>query len=306
MTFPEDFPFKSGFVALVGRPNVGKSTFLNALMGQKIAAVSPRPQTTRQRQFGILTNDEVQIIFMDTPGMHKPKYKLGEYMNQVVIDTLSEADIILWMVDATDKPHDDDLLIANHIKALKDPNIFIGLNKTDGMPEEKITAQEMNFLELAPSAKIFRLSAKMGTGLDPIYQALVENLPSGMPFYDPEQITDLYEREIAAELIREAALIELHAEVPHAIAIRIDEFKERSEKMAYIAATIFIEKDSQKGIVIGKGGSMLKQIGAAARREIEAMSGRKIYLELRVKVNKNWRNNMTALSHLGYKIEKQD
>ncbi|MDT8898901.1 MAG: GTPase Era [Thermanaerothrix sp.] len=298
--------YKAGFVALIGRPNVGKSTLLNAYLGQKIAAVSPKPQTTRRRQLGILTLENAQIIFMDTPGLHIPVHKLGEYMNRVAEETLEDADVLVWLVEAHRLPGEEDRLIAQRLRQLRHaPPLILALNKVDLVSGEDLPAQHAAYAELAPQAvRTILLSATTGQGRDDLLQAILEFLPVHPPYYEPDQITDYYERDIAAELIREAALLHLRDEVPHAIAVRIDEYEERDENTAYIHATLFVEKESQKPIVIGKGGEMLKKIGTTARMEIEAMSGRKIFLDLHVKVNKNWRNQPEALRWLGYTLKR--
>lgn len=299
--------FKAGFVALIGRPNVGKSTLMNAFLGQKVAAVSPKPQTTRLRQLGILTLDQAQIIFMDTPGLHIPVHKLGEFMNRVAEESLEEADVLVWLVEVNRLPTEEDRLIGQRLRslALRVP-LILALNKVDLADGENLPAYQSAYEALAPQAtKRVLLSATTGQGRDELLQAIIEHLPEHPPYYDPDQITDFYERDIAAELIREAALLHLRDEVPHAIAVRIDEYAERGEDAAYIYATIFVEKESQKPIVIGKGGEMLKKIGTTARMEIEAMSGRKVFLELRVKVSKNWRNQPEALRLMGYALRKR-
>ena len=300
--------FRSGFVTLVGRPNVGKSTLLNGLLGQKIAAVSPRPQTTRRRQLGILSQEDCQVIFMDTPGLHKPVHKLGEYMNDVAAATLVDADIIVWLVDASQTPQEEDQLIAARLEKIGKnlPPVLLVLNKTDLVSQEVLTDRTSQFQALWPSGEPFPLSATNGTGRDALLKRILSSMPLGQPYYDPEQITDLYERDIAADLIREAALRLLRDEIPHGIAVRIDEYKERSEVQVYIGATLFVERESHKGIVIGQGAGMLKQIGTTARQEIEAMSGRHVYLELRVKVNKNWRDDPDSLRLYGFVFEKDE
>ena len=300
--------FRSGFVTLVGRPNVGKSTLLNGLLGQKIAAVSPRPQTTRRRQLGILSQEDCQVIFMDTPGLHKPVHKLGEYMNDVAAATLVDADIIVWLVDASQPPQEEDQLIAARLEKIGKnlPPVLLVLNKTDLVSQEVLTDRTSQFQALWPSGEPFPLSATNGTGRDALLKRILSSMPLGQPYYDPEQITDLYERDIAADLIREAALRLLRDEIPHGIAVRIDEYKERSEVQVYIGATLFVERESHKGIVIGQGAGMLKQIGTTARQEIEAMSGRHVYLELRVKVNKNWRDDPDSLRLYGFVFEKDE
>lgn len=292
---------KSGFVAVMGKPNVGKSTLINALLGQKIAAVSPRPQTTRKRQLGILTLDSAQIIFIDTPGVHKPHHKLGENMNTHALETLQECDLVLFIVDSSAPPDDEDQLLATALQSLEGTRpVILALNKIDRLEAEQITYRQAEFMQLAPEATPVLISATRGDQLDLLLQEIVLHLPQGPIYYPPDQVTDLYEREIAADLIREAALNLLRDEVPHGIAIRIDQFTERDTQGAYIEATIFVERESHKGIVIGQGGSMLKQIGTTARREIEAMSGRKVFLRLRVKVRKNWRNNEKVLRLFGF------
>jgi GTP-binding protein Era len=294
--------FKSGFVAVMGKPNVGKSTLINALVGQKIAAVSPRPQTTRMRQMGILTIENAQVVFEDTPGFHKPRYKLGESMNKHALEALEECDLILFVLDISQPPDDEDRLLAAEINRIKRPvPILLVLNKADQADPEEIPNQTADLKELVPNASAYLpVSATRGDNLEPLIQEILVRLPEGLPFFSEGQITDLYEKEIAADLIREAALILLRDEVPHGIAVRIDEFTERGDDGAYIEATIFVERESHKGIVIGQGGRMLKQIGSEARREIEAMSGRKVFLRLRVKVRQNWRNDDSVLRWFGY------
>ncbi len=294
--------FKAGFVAVAGRPNVGKSTLINALLGQKVAAVSPKPQTTRKRQLGILTlPDRGQIIFVDTPGIHKPQHELGRALNREAQEALDDADVVLFLVDGSQLPHTEDRLVAENIRRLaSNKPVLLAMNKVDLVSEEDRPAREALYRQLYPEAVFLAISALTGENLHTLIDLLLDRLPESPPYYDEEQITDLYEREIAADLIREAALHFLHDEVPHAIAVRIDEYKERGEDGAYIAATLFVERDSQKAIVIGKGGSMIKKIGTMARQAIEAMSGRKVYLDLRVKVHKNWRNDPAMLMRFGY------
>jgi GTP-binding protein Era len=292
----ENEGFKSGFVAVAGRPNVGKSSLINALLGQKIAAVSFRPQTTRRQQLGILTRDDAQIIFTDTPGIHQPKHKLGKYMNMEAATALEESDVILFMVDGSVPPHDEDRLIADTLVELKiQAPIILVVNKIDLVDGKDLTGQIEKYQGFVPQAQLIPISAVLGDGLPKLLEVVIERLPEHPPYFPPDQVTDLYEREISADLIREAALNILRDEVPHCIAIRIDEFTERGDGGAYIEATLFVERDSQKGIVIGEGGGMIKRLSTAARLEIEKMSGRKVFLRLRVKVRKNWRNDENAL-----------
>jgi len=294
--------FRSGFVAVMGRPNVGKSTLINSLIGQKIAAVSPKPQTTRQQQLGILTLDEAQIVFIDTPGLHKPHHKLGQFMNDEAADALGETDLILFLVDMTEiTPHEEDRILIRLLDDLDEhPKVILALNKIDRVEAGELNQRSTSYEELLPEATPIKISALRADELDDLLQILISNIPEGPPFYPVDQITNLYEREIAADLIRAACLTHLRDEIPHAIAVRMDEYTERGDHGAYIRTTLFVERDSQKGIVVGQGGKMIKRIGAHARALIEAMSGRKVYLQLRVKVRKNWRNNEQALKQFGF------
>jgi GTPase len=298
--------FRSGFVAVVGRPNVGKSTLINALLGQKIAAISPRPQTTRRRQLGIFSSPQAQAIFIDTPGLHHPKHKLGEKMVQEALEVLADCDLILFIVDTSELPQDEDHLLAEHITQLEQPaKTLLVLNKIDLISPEQLVKRTTEFIQLLPEAEIHPVSALTNQHLAVLLDHLLESLPEGPEYYPPDQVTDLYEREITADLIRAAALLHLRDEVPHGIAVRIDQYIEREENGAYIQATLFIERESHKAIVIGQKGSMLKKIGITARQEIETMSGRKVYLELRVKVRKDWRNDEKALKLLGFSTNKK-
>ena len=293
--------YRSGFVAVLGKPNVGKSTLMNAILGQKVAAVSHRPQTTRKRQLGILTSPNAQIIFVDTPGVHSPKHKLGGKMVQQAVDTLAECDLILILLDASMPLDSEDHLLAGLIQStnVRTPYLVVH-NKIDRVDPALRLQRREEALQLLPNADLLEISATRGDGLDQLLTEITTRLPENPPFYPEEQVTDLYEKEIAADLIREAALLLLRDEVPHGIAVRIDEYTERGEEGAYIEATLLVERDSHKGIVIGKGGGMLKKIGSVARQNIEQMSGRKVYLRLRVKVQPLWRDDERVLRWFGY------
>lgn len=296
---------RSGFIAIIGRPNVGKSTLMNALLGQKIAAVSPRPQTTRKKQLGILTLENAQLVFVDTPGLHKAKHKLGEFLNDEAKEALDGVDLILWLVDAATPPTEEDLNIASLLADVPPRTpLMLVLNKMDMLKPDEESAREEEYTQLVNASSVMKISAAKRIGIGELLEALIQASPEREADYSEDQITDLYEKEIAGDLIREACLIQLREEVPHGMAVRIDEFKERENGMAYIAATLFVERESQKGIVIGEGGKMLKSIGSAARKEIEEMGGRKVFLELRVKVSKDWRNDPNALRLLGYGKKK--
>jgi GTP-binding protein Era len=277
---------------------------VNALLGQKIAAVSPKPQTTRKRQLGILTTDTAQLVFVDTPGIHNPRHKLGTFLNQEAEEALEGVDVIVWLVDVSVKPTDEDKQIAFLLSRLaRRTPLVLAANKIDLVPAEELPLRlEAYQASLNREAQVISISATENRNLEELRELLISLSPVRPPEFDEEQITDSYERDIAADLIREACLLRLRDEVPHGVGVRIDEFTERENGMLYIAATVFVERESQKGIVIGEGGKMLKQIGSSARKEIEEMGGRPLFLELRVKVLKDWRNNEEALRRLGYKI----
>ena len=299
--------FRTGYIAIIGRPNVGKSTLVNALLGQKIAAVSPKPQTTRRRQLGILTADRYQLIFADTPGIHSARHKLGEFLNQEAQEALEGVDVVLWLVDVSVKPTEEDKQIGLLLNKLpRRTPLVLAANKMDLVPAEAVTPRlEAYQASVRKEAQVVAVSAAQNQNLDQLVELLVSLSPFRAPEFDEEQVTDSYEREIAADLIREACLNKLRDEVPHGVGVRVDEFAERENGMLYIAATVFVERNSQKGILIGEGGRMMKDIGSAARRQIEEMGGRPVFLELRVKVLKDWRNDENALQRFGYKINKR-
>lgn len=292
---------RSGFVALAGKPNVGKSTLVNRYVGQSIAAVSPRPQTTRRNQLGILTLPQAQLIFIDTPGIHQPMHKLGARMNAWADQALRDSDMVLAMFDLTSPPGDEDLRVAERVRAsAADRPVLLALNKVDAVSEEEVDRRGAEYASLLAEAERHNVSASRGDGCPALLDRLVALLPAGPRYYPEDQITDTYERDIAVDLIRSACLRLLRHEVPHAVAVRLDEYQERGQEGAYLAATLFVERESQKPIVIGKGGKMLKEIGTQARREIEALTGRRIFLDLRVKVEPGWRDDEASLERFGY------
>lgn len=294
----ENSAFKSGFVTLIGRPNVGKSTLMNRLIGQKIAITSRKPQTTRNRIQTVLTTEEGQIVFLDTPGIHKAKNRLGDYMVNVAERTMEEVDVILWLVEPTDYIGAGERHIIEQLKKTKTPIILV-INKTDTVKREAVLSfidtyrKEMDFQEIVP------VSALKGENTDELVKCIFKYLPYGPAFYDEETVTDQPMRQIAAELIREKALRLLEDEIPHGIAVSIESMKEKG-KICHIEATIVCERESHKGIIIGKGGQMLKKIGSAARPEIEDLLEMQVNLQLWVKVKKDWRDSDFLLKNFGY------
>ncbi|MBN1486121.1 MAG: GTPase Era [Anaerolineae bacterium] len=295
---------RSGFVALIGRPNVGKSTLLNAIIGEKVAIVSRKPQTTRTRINGILTEPEYQLIFTDTPGIHKkPTYQLNKKMIDLAVTSIPDADVILFVVDVSLRPRDEDEHIGRLLrqKVSKRPVIFV-LNKLDKLPLEIAKERIESYWKLLPDyAYSIPVSALKGTNIDTLLAHILDYIPEGVRYYPDNQITDQTQRQIAAELIREAMLRKTYQEIPHAAAVLIEDFKERDNGSIYIAARIWVERESQKPIIIGKGGSMLKQIGTAARKELERFIGGQVYLDLWVKVQPQWRDREARLRELGFK-----
>ena len=290
---------KSGFIAVIGRPNVGKSTLINSLIGQKIAIMSDKPQTTRNRILCILTQPDAQIIFLDTPGIHKPKHKLGEYMVHAAENTLKEVDAILFVVDATEDMGAGEFYILERLQATNKPVILI-VNKLDLIEKERVLPIISRYTEKYPFEGVVPISAKMKTNLDSLLDEIKKHLPAGPQYYPEDMVTDQPERLIVAELVREKVLQLTRDEVPHAIAVDVDEMTTRHNKDVYIRATIYVERDSQKGIVIGSHGTLLKEIGALARQDIEALLGSKVYLDLWVKVEKDWRNRDSILKGFGF------
>jgi GTP-binding protein Era len=307
----DDLPpdHRSGFVAVVGKPNVGKSTLMNAYLGQKIAIVSPKPQTTRTRLLGILTLKrergdpaDAQIIFVDTPGIHQPLHKLGEYMVDAAVRAIPDADVVLYLVDVSRPPSDEDRQIADILHQQCQTPIILTLNKADLLPPDDPPPNLESYQALGQFEDWLLVSAVRGDNLDFLLEAAIDRLPLGPRFYPEEQITDQHLRFMAAELIREQVIHHLRQEIPYSIAVMVDQFKERSEDLTYISANIFVERDTQKAIVLGRGGTMIKRIGAGARREIEDLLGTRVYLELWVKVRKKWRGDEEELRRLGYAL----
>lgn len=292
--------FKSGFVTIIGRPNVGKSTLLNTIMGEKLSIVSCKPQTTRNNIQTILTEEDFQVVFVDTPGIHKPKHKLGEYMVKIAQDSIKEVDLILFLTNPEKEVGKGDLYILEQLKGCNVP-VFLVLNKIDENPAEKVAETLKNYSDVFDFKEIIPISALNGKNVDKLKKLMVEYIPEGPKYYPEDMITDQQERFIVAETIREKALRLLSQEVPHGIAVDVMTMKKDEKGIYHIEATILCEKDSHKGIIIGKNGSMLKKISTYARQDIEKFLGSKVYLELWVKVKKEWRDSMNILKELGYK-----
>lgn len=297
--------FRAGFVAVVGRPNVGKSTLMNHFLGQKIAIISAKPQTTRRTQLGILSRPEAQIIFVDTPGMHEPRNPLGQYMVDVATRALNDADAVLFIVDVAAPPGPGDERLAQLIRSRADAGpVVIAMNKADQLAPRHVLPHTEAYQALAPGAEWVLVSATRGDNLEDLLAALLKAIPESPALYPEDEITQTHVRDLAAEFIREAALNALEEEVPHGIAVEIDEFTERDADNTYIAATLYVERDSHKGIVIGKGGAMLKRIGSSARAEIERLLEGKVYLDVHVKVRTEWRKRESDVRRMGYRPEK--
>lgn len=292
--------FHSGFVAILGRPNVGKSTFLNRVVGQKIAIMSDKAQTTRNKIQGIYTEDDAQIVFIDTPGIHKPHSRLGDFMVESALSTLNEVDAVLFMVNATQKRGRGDDFIIERLKNVKKP-IYLVINKIDQIHPDKLLQIMDDYRNTLDYAEVFPISALEGNNCPELIEPLVNTLPEGPQYYPADQITDHPERFIAGELIREKVLELTREEVPHSVAVVVDRIHREDAEKVLVQATIVVERNSQKGIIIGKGGKMLKQIGVKARKDIELMLGDKVYLELWVKVQPNWKDRQVDLQALGYK-----
>ncbi|WP_080874636.1 GTPase Era [Oceanobacillus timonensis] len=295
--------FKSGFIAIIGRPNVGKSTFMNRVIGQKVAIMSDKAQTTRNKIQGVLTTKEYQMIFIDTPGIHKPKHKLGDFMVQVAEDTLNEVDSILFMINADEGYGRGDQYIIDLLQKVKQP-VYLVINKIDKIQPEKLMQMIDQYKDLYAFAEIIPISALEGNNVNHLLDVLAENMSEGPQYYPEDQITDHPERFIISELIREKVLHHTKEEIPHSIAVVIEGIERNENEKLLVQATIITERSSQKGILIGKQGSMLKKIGHQSRRDIEALLGSKVYLELWVKVKKDWRNRQSQLHEYGFRLDE--
>ncbi|GEQ37580.1 MAG: GTPase Era [Tetragenococcus halophilus] len=293
---------KSGFVAIIGRPNVGKSTLLNRIVGQKIAIMSDKAQTTRNKIQGVYTTENMQIVFIDTPGIHKPKHRLGDYMVNEAYGALQEVEAVLFMVNADEKRGKGDNLIIERLQKLDVP-VFLIVNKIDKIHPDDLLAVIQDYSTQMDFAEVVPLSATQGNNFETLMQLLEEQIPEGPQYFPKDQITDHPEYFIVSELVREKVLLFTQEEIPHSVAVVVDSMKRDENDKIRIQATINVERDSQKGIIIGKGGKMLKQIGIKARQDMEKMLGDKVYLELWVKVQKDWRDKQRSLDDFGYKKE---
>lgn len=292
----------SGFVAIIGRPNVGKSTFMNRILGEKIAIMSPKAQTTRNKINGIYTTPDAQIVFVDTPGIHKPKNELDDYMDKAALSTLNQVDAILFMVAADEQKGAGDAYILRQLAEVKKP-VYLILNKIDLVKPDDLLPLIESYQHDYHFAQVFPISATMGNNVDELLNSLTATLPEGPQYYPEDQLTDHPEYFVVGELIREKILELTRDEVPHAVAVQVERMKDRESDKLQIEAYIIVERDSQKGIIIGRGGQMLKQIGIRARRDIENLLGDKVNLKLWVRVQKNWRDNNAYLKSLGYNMK---
>ncbi|WP_407928958.1 GTPase Era [Heliobacterium mobile] len=294
---------RSGFISIIGRPNVGKSTLMNQLIGQKVAIMSDKPQTTRNRIVGVLNDPRGQAVFLDTPGIHKPKHKLGEIMVTTARKTLNEVDLILYVVDVTEEPGGGEQFISNLLKEVKTP-IFLVVNKLDAITREEGLKRIAQYSQLVSWQEVIPVSAKEKTNLDTLRDLIFGRLEEGPLYYPADAVTDQPERQLMAELVREKVLLATREEIPHSVAVVIEYLQDTPRGGLVVHATIYTERDSQKGILIGKGGSLLKQVGQQARQEIEALLGTSIYLELWVKVKKDWRHRPDVLRSFGFDDRK--
>ncbi|MBW5444879.1 GTPase Era [Cohnella sp. CFH 77786] len=294
--------FKSGFVAIVGRPNVGKSTLMNQVIGQKIAIMSDKPQTTRNKIHGVYTTEDMQIVFLDTPGIHKPFSKLGDYMVKAAISALEEVDAVLFLIDVTEELGGGDRFIIERLKNVSTP-VFLVLNKIDKVHPEALLPIIETYRKLHDFAEIVPVSALQGNNVNALLEQVGKYLDEGPMYYPADQVTDHPEQFVCAELIREKILQLTREEVPHSIAVEIESMGTGDNGVVNVGAVIYVERDSQKGIVIGKQGALLREIGKLAREDMERLLGSKIFLELWVKVKKDWRNRESVLKSLGFRHE---
>ncbi|WP_121611724.1 GTPase Era [Mesobacillus foraminis] len=296
--------YKSGFISIIGRPNAGKSTFLNRVIGQKIAIMSDKPQTTRNKVQGVLTEQDSQLIFIDTPGIHKPKHKLGDFMMKVAQNTLKEVDLVLFMVNAEEGFGPGEEFIIEKLQSVRTP-VFLIINKIDLIHPDKLLTIIEGYKEKYEFKEIVPISALEGNNVERLLETIKDYLPEGPQYYPADQVTDHPERFIVSELIREKALHLTREEIPHSLAVLIEKMERKKENnTVHVMATIIVERDSQKGIIIGKQGSMLKEIGKRARLDIENLLGTKVFLELWVKVQKDWRNRATHLRDYGFRDDE--
>lgn len=298
----EQTTFKSGFVAVVGRPNVGKSTLINHIIKHKVTIVSDKAQTTRNRILCIHTDEECQIVFLDTPGIHKPKHKLGEFMDETAYGALKDIDAILFLISGNEKKGPGDMFVLDKIKDAKVP-VFLLINKVDLMTKQEVAEKILEYSSLYEFAQIIPISAKTGENVPAVLEELKKLIPEGPKYFPDDMITDQPERLLVAEIVREKLLLALRDEVPHAIAVYTEEMKQRSKDKVYIRTTVFVERDSQKRIVIGKNGAILKEVGQKARQEIENLLGSSVFLDIWVKVKRDWRDKSSFLTELGYTHE---
>ncbi len=292
--------YRSGFVSVVGKPNVGKSTLINLYVGHKIAIVSDKPQTTRRTLRGILTRPDAQVIFVDTPGIHRPVHALGKYMVRSAVETLDQVDVVVFVVDGSRMPSSEDEEIGDLLRERVTAPILLAMNKMDQLKRENVQEVTEGYWSLVDYVDWMRISATHEENTDKLLNMVIERLPAGPPLFPEEEITDQPMQTLAAELIREQILLNTRQEIPHSAAVSLDDWQDRSDKLTYIAAAIWVEKDSQKGIIIGEGGAMLKKIGQGARKNIEEWVGHQVYLELTVKVREKWRRDERLLKELGY------
>ncbi|MGO4107293.1 GTPase Era [Paenibacillus sp. YAF4_2] len=297
---PSSTKFRSGFVAIIGRPNVGKSTLMNHLIGQKIAIMSDKPQTTRNKIHGVYTTDTSQIVFLDTPGIHKPQSKLGDYMMKTAEGALKEVEAVLFLIDVAEGFGGGDRFIIEQLKKVDTP-VFLVMNKIDKVQPEQLLATITQYKDMYPFAEVVPISALQGNNVDTLLAQLQKYLPEGPQYYPADQITDHPEQFVVSELIREKILHMTREEIPHSIAVGIEDMRVQENGVVYIGAVIFVERDSQKGIIIGKKGALLKEVGKQARRDIEALLGSRTFLELWVKVKKDWRNQERVLKDFGFR-----